>query len=151
MWGDIGATVDIRYYSVAPHWYFRPFMSWLIACPHHKTGIFGLIFFFVVLFFQPNIQYKPQIYPNNTNKFFFLSNYLLNVGAFIYVSREFLLQNSVLFGYFIMAALYTVSFLPYGRFYNRLGGNICTLFSYLFIFCYLGFGKFRNNLTGLSN
>ena len=48
MWGDIGLVTDVRYYGVAPHWYFRPFMAWLIACPHHKTGIFGVIFFFIV-------------------------------------------------------------------------------------------------------
>ena len=27
MWGDIGFIVDIRFYGVAPHWYFRPFMA----------------------------------------------------------------------------------------------------------------------------
>ena len=46
MWGDIGLVPDVRFYGVAPHWYFRPFMAWLIVCPHHKTGIFGLLFFF---------------------------------------------------------------------------------------------------------
>lgn len=46
MWGDVGLVTDVRYYGVAPHWYFRPFMAWLIVCPHHKLGVFGLIFFF---------------------------------------------------------------------------------------------------------
>jgi hypothetical protein len=27
MWGDIGMVTDIRFYGVAPHWYFRPFMA----------------------------------------------------------------------------------------------------------------------------
>jgi len=58
MWGDIGLITDVRYYGVAPHWYFRPFMAWLIACPHHKTGIFGLIFFF--LFYFINQYYMVQ-------------------------------------------------------------------------------------------
>jgi hypothetical protein len=53
MWGDVGLVVDVRFYGVAPHWYFRPFMAWLIICPHHKTGIFGLLYFFLILFFQP--------------------------------------------------------------------------------------------------
>jgi hypothetical protein len=30
-------------------------MAWLIACPYHYLGIFGLVFFFVVFFFQLNI------------------------------------------------------------------------------------------------
>jgi len=55
MWGDIGIITDIRYYGVAPHWYFRPFMAWLLVCPHHKTGIFGLLFLFWVLYNQPTI------------------------------------------------------------------------------------------------
>jgi hypothetical protein len=53
MWGDIGLMTDVRYYGVAPHWYFRPFMAWLIVCPHHKTGIAGLLLFFFLLFQQP--------------------------------------------------------------------------------------------------
>jgi len=28
MWGDIGIVNDVRFYGVAPHWYFRPFMAW---------------------------------------------------------------------------------------------------------------------------
>lgn len=27
MWGDIGLSTDVRFYGVAPHWYFRPFMA----------------------------------------------------------------------------------------------------------------------------
>lgn len=27
MWGDIGMVTDVRFYGVAPHWYFRPFMA----------------------------------------------------------------------------------------------------------------------------
>lgn len=56
MWGDIGIMNDIRFYSVAPHWYFRPYMAWLLACPYHKTGLFGLVFFLGALYFQPNLH-----------------------------------------------------------------------------------------------
>jgi len=31
-------------------------MAWLLACPYHKTGIFGLAFLFGALYFQPNIH-----------------------------------------------------------------------------------------------
>jgi hypothetical protein len=27
MWGDIGLITDIRFLSVAPHWYFRSYMG----------------------------------------------------------------------------------------------------------------------------
>jgi len=46
MWGDIGLVTDVRFYGVAPHWYFRPYMAWLIACPYHYIGVFGLVYFF---------------------------------------------------------------------------------------------------------
>ena len=69
MWGDIGLISDVRFYGVAPHWYFRPYMAWLIVCPHHKTGIFGLLYLFLVLFHQPtlhginenNLYYKRRL------------------------------------------------------------------------------------------
>jgi hypothetical protein len=54
------------------------------------------------------------------------------------------LYKQMLYTWFIMCALYTTSFLPYGRFYNRLGGNIAMLYSYMFIFTYLSFPPFRN-------
>ncbi len=44
---------------------------------------------------------------------------------------------------FVMSLLYTASFLPYGRFYNRLGGNITTLASYLYVLMYLSFQSVR--------
>ena len=42
-----------------------------------------------------------------------------------------------------MCGLYTYSFLPYGRFYNRLGGNIGMLGAYIFFFSYLVFTSYR--------
>lgn len=42
-----------------------------------------------------------------------------------------------------MCALYTSSFLPYGRFYNRLGGNIGMLGAYLYLLIYLTFTFLR--------
>lgn len=44
---------------------------------------------------------------------------------------------------FVVAALYTSSFLPYGRFYNRLGGNEGMLGAYLYTCIYLTFSIFR--------
>ena len=44
---------------------------------------------------------------------------------------------------FIMCALYTNTFLPYGRFYNRLGGNVGMLSAYFYVFLYLGITSLR--------
>jgi len=31
-------------------------MAWLLACPYHKTGIFGLAFLGGAFYFQPNLH-----------------------------------------------------------------------------------------------
>ena len=42
-----------------------------------------------------------------------------------------------------MCALYTTSFLPYGRFFQRVGGNWGFLGAYFFVFAYLAFNWLR--------
>lgn len=141
----MGLVTDVRYYGVAPHWYFRPFMAWLIACPHHKTGIFGLLFFFIVLFYQPALHGTTE--QNNFNK----RNQLLfgvrlkcsKFFAGSYINLEMNLYHHVTYSLFVCCALYAASFLPYGRFYNRLGGNFGMLGAYMYTFIYLGFNSFR--------
>lgn len=145
MWGDIGLVPDVRFYGVAPHWYFRPFMGWLIVCPHHKTGIFGLVYFFFILFHQPTLHGSGEaaLYSKKKllwNSFFigktnFFRNSTINVEINIFFQTTYAL--------FVMSALYTSSFLPYGRFYNRLGGNIGMLGSYLYVLAYLTFSFLR--------
>ena len=147
MWGDIGLITDVRYYGVAPHWYFRPFMAWLIACPHHKTGIFGLIFFFFILFFQPNINGVNELNFYSKKSLLF-SNLKLNKKSYyqqLAINTEVNLYFQFFYFLFIVSCFYAASFLPYGRFYNRLGGNIGMLLSYIFIFIYLGFPIFRRS------
>jgi len=56
---------------------------------------------------------------------------------------EFNLYYQTFYFLFVGAFFYTTSSLPYGRFYNRLGGNIGMLLAYLFVFSYLGFTFFR--------
>jgi len=141
MWGDVGLVSDVRFYGVAPHWYFRPFMAWLIACPFHKTGIFGLIFFFFILYFQPNLHGTTE--QNNYNKkilSFFSSKFKRNnffVSSVISIETNLFYQLT--YAFFIMCALYTTSFLPYGRFFNQIGGNWGFLGSYFYLFFFLAF------------
>ena len=62
------------------------------------------------------------------------------------VSIETNLYYQLTYLLFCLSALYCSSFLPYGRFYNRLGGNVGMLFSYFYLFCYLTFPSFRRNV-----
>lgn len=139
MWGDIGLISDVRFYGVAPHWYFRPYMAWLIVCPHHKTGIFGLLYLFFVLFHQPTLHsFNENGSFYKKKSFFKVQLKQINFYKQFYSNIEFNLFYQLFFYFFIMCALYTNTFLPYGRFYNRLGGNNGMLFAYLFVFFYLG-------------
>jgi len=75
---------------------------------------------------------------------FFASKYK-RTGLFTQVinNLEFNMYYQSLYFFFIGAFFYTTSSLPYGRFYNRLGGNVGMLLAYLFVFSYLGFTFFR--------
>ena len=107
-----------------------------------------LDFFFVVLFFQPNIHndsenlnYSKKICTFNSkifglNTFFSSGNQLVEINFFYQLTYSF----------FFFCALYTFTFLPYGRFYNRLGGNIGMLGAYFYVFFYLAFTPFRKPL-----
>ena len=147
MWGDVGLITDVRFLGVAPHWYFRSYMGWLLLCPHHYLGIFGLAIFMIILFYQPNIK---------LNFLKFNSNLITNLNI---LPNNFIMGN--LFIFFFFNFLYTNSSLPYGRFFNRIGGNTILLLAYLFIFIYLFTSPFlfiykvlwifENNLNFLWN
>ncbi len=145
IWGDIGFSTDVRFYGVAPHWYFRPFMAWLIACPFHKTGIFGLLFFFVTLYYQPNLHGVTD--QNNFDKkvFVVFSKSSLKKNTFVSYTPtiDSNLYYQTIYFFFIMCCLYTTSFLPYGRFFNQIGGNWGFLMAYFYVFFYLAFSWFR--------
>jgi hypothetical protein len=61
----------------------------------------------------------------------------------IFFNSELNLFFQLTYVFFIMSALYTSSFLPYGRFYNRLGGNIGMLGAYFYVFTYLSVTSLR--------
>jgi len=145
MWGDIGMVSDVRYYGVAPHWYFRPYMAWLIVCPHHKTGIFGLVFLFFVLFHQPTLHGVNEHGPYFKKRLLFTTRKIKQKTFFKQapLNVELNLYYQLTYGFFIICALYTNTFLPYGRFYNRLGGNVGMLFSYMYVFMYLSITSLR--------
>lgn len=118
MWGDVGSVSEIRFYGVTPHWYFRAYMAWLIVCPHHYLGLGGLVFFLVSLYYQPNIK-----------------NLVKSTGSLVFwtESPTVVAMNITL----LLSVLYGVSYLPYGKFFNRLGGNPMSLLSFSFVLIYL--------------
>ncbi len=174
MWGDIGMVTDVRFYGVAPHWYFRPYMAWLIACPYHYVGIFGLVYFFLVLYFQvslfssselENVRYYNTLYSLFNELYILILKFPLlkvfisesfvenNLIKFQYkaandwntINYDISLQWLLSYGFFIVALMYTLSFLPYGRFFNKIGGNVALLISYFYIFAFLTFMPLRNS------
>lgn len=143
MWGDVGMSVDVRYFGVAPHWYFRPYMGWLVACPFHYLGLIGLILFFVGFFFQPTIVRPNEFKEYSGAKLLIarlwwrserLTKKVVKVMPFI-AEQNFFYQ--ITFAVFLTCLWYAFSYLPYGRFFNRLGGNNVSLMVYVYLFFYL--------------
>ena len=136
-WGDVGFIVDVRFLGVMPHWYFRGYMGWLILCPHHYVGIFGLVLFMVIIYFQPDL--KSKLF--NQESFFNFNSSNPNLSC----------VNICLFWLFFLSVMYCDSFLPYGRFFNRLGGNDILMFSYFYVFVYLVLPVYKSMLTNLNS
>lgn len=143
MWGDIGMSVDVRYFGVAPHWYFRPYMGWLVACPFHYLGLIGLILFFVGFYFQPTVTRLGDYKDYSGVRLMLLSfmiwtrdmtKRVLNILPF---SAEQSLFYQITFIIFLSCVWYAFSYLPYGRFFNRLGGNTASMLVYTYLFFYL--------------
>lgn len=114
MWGDTGPVSDIRFYGVTPHWYFRAYMSWLIVCPHHYLGLLGLLLFMTSIYYQPTLKATATPTLEERSK---LHRWLV-VGL-------------------ILSVMFCASYLPYGKFYNRLGGNKATLASFMFVLAFM--------------
>jgi len=60
-----------------------------------------------------------------------------------YSNLETNYYHQITYGLFIGCCLYAASFLPYGRFFNRLGGNFGLIGSYMYVFIYLAFPPLR--------
>ena len=117
---------EIRFYGVAPHWYFRPLMGILVISPTHYEGLMWMGLFFVLLAFLPVIY---NLY-NNFSKF-----------VCIIPMQNSALQTT-LFIVFMMSLYCTASMLPCGRYYYEpeggYVGNPWVKFSYQFVYVYLG-------------
>lgn len=143
MWGDIGLINDVRFFGVAPHWYFRPFMAWLTVCPMHLSGIFGLLLIFFALYHQVTLAGAGDFTIKRTSTVgaFNQSQTIINTRA---LNMDISLLSQMMFFVFFMALLYTTTFLPAGRYYQRVGGNFGMLFSYFYVMGYLIFFNLRS-------
>jgi hypothetical protein len=57
---------------------------------------------------------------------------------------------TMMFGWFCVSLLYVFSYLPYGRFFNSIGGNNAALLAYMYIYFYLSGGFLRSSVYKFS-
>ena len=71
--------------------------------------------------------------------------YIKNFNNWNTINYDISLQWLISYSLFILAIAYSLTFLPYGRFYNKIGGNFALLISYFYIFGFLTFSFIRNS------
>lgn len=124
---NIAEYDDIRFYGVAPHWYFRPFMGILIISPSHYEGLGWVILYFLLLAFMPSLH----VAYNKTPHF----------RAIIPMQNSII--QSAFFLTFLVAVSVVSSMLPCGRYYYEpeagYRGNPWVKVSLQYIYIYLGF------------
>ena len=134
---NIAELDEIRFYGVAPHWYFRPLMGILVISPTHYEGLMWLVLWLVLLAILPIIY---NFY--NTH----------NKQVAVIPMQNSLLQTT-LFIIFMMSLYAACSMLPCGRYYYEpeggYVGNPWVKFSYQFGYLYLGW--FIHHLDIIDN
>ena len=122
---NIAENNDIRFYGVAPHWYFRPLMGVLVISPTHYEGLMWIIFYFLLISILPithnflNINRSPiAILPMNSS-----------------------ILQTTFFWLFLLSITIISSMLPCGRYYYEpeggYVGNPIVKFSLQYIYLYL--------------
>ena len=123
---NIAELDEIRFYGVAPHWYFRAFMGVLIISPTHYEGLMWMGLYFVLLITLPIVY-------NFYNTF---HKYIATIPM-----QNSILQTSV-FIIFMLSLYCVASMLPCGRYYYEpeggYVGNPWVKFSLQFVYLYLG-------------
>jgi len=122
---NISELDEIRFYGVAPHWYFRPLMGLLVVAPSHYEGLMWMGLWFILLASLPiihNIYHSHHdVLPNIP-----MQSSLLQSGAFVL---------------FMLSMYCAMSMLPCGRYYYEpeggYVGNPWVKFSYQYLYLYL--------------
>lgn len=123
---NISELDELRFYGVAPHWYFRPFMGLLTMAPTHFEGVMWLVLYFILLSSSP-----------------LLFNYLMSeVDDLKILTLKDSFAQFILFCIFVNCIFYCTSILPCGRYYYddeaSYVGNTWLKWSYQFVYWYLG-------------
>lgn len=125
---NISELDDIRFYGVAPHWYFKPFMGLLTIAPTHFEGLMWLVLYFVLLTFLPLIA-----------GFYNINCFKEDIVVFLMKDSQI---QTFLFICFLYAIVTITLILPCGRYYYDVeggyNGNIWIKWCYQYIYMYLG-------------
>jgi len=123
---NISELDEIRFYGVAPHWYFKPLMGILVISPTHYEGLMWLVLFFVLISFLPVINH---VYNSNRKHAISIPMQNSKVQTFCFII-------------FSLSLFCTSSMLPCGRYYYEpeggYVGNPWVKFSLQYMFIYLG-------------
>ena len=115
-------------------------MAWLTVCPYHKIGIFGLLLFFFLIYNQITLNFH-NTYLLRVN------NELQQFSEINYVNTTFKFVTNMFFWFFFFALMYTTSFLPAGKYYQIVYGNVGMYSAYMFVLIYLYSRKLKNPIT----
>jgi len=122
---NISELEEIRFYGVAPHWYFRPLMGLLVVSPSHYEGLMWLALWLVLLAILP-ITYNFYNSNNNYLPIIPMQSSLLQTGCFML---------------FMLSIYCASSMLPCGRYYydpeGGYVGNPWVKFSYQYAYLYM--------------
>jgi hypothetical protein len=109
----------------------------------HIEGIFGLLFFFFALYHQPTLTG----YRNTCTSYTAIISKSANQHKLInpkHINPDISFMKQFMFYLFFMALMYTTTFLPAGRYYQRVYGNTGLLLSYFYVLFYLLFANVQN-------
>jgi len=97
------------------------------------------------MFYQPSLHGAKDVNDQCRRSLTFLTPRFRRSGVFPteYYNVENNAYTAQTFTMFVICCFYTITFLPYGRFYNRLGGNYGSLYCFFYIFSYLTFPFLR--------
>jgi hypothetical protein len=130
-------------------------MGWLVACPFYYTGLSGLFLFFFIFYFQPNIVNNSELYYYTGLKTvitFLCGSYIVSLRHCIQLQRvqlQYDFLTDISYVLFFVSLYYLFSYLPYGRFFNSLGGNNSALLAYAYVYFYLS-GTFLRKFSFYS-
>jgi len=123
---NISENDEIRFYGVAPHWYFRPLMGILVISPTHYEGLMWMALFFILLSFLPVIY---NLYNTHTK----------HVPT---IPMQNSIFQSTTFSLFMLSLFCSASMLPCGRYYydpeGGYVGNPWIKWCLQYIYLYMG-------------